>query len=130
MDIKPNERLPREERMKGYRAVTWIRNDFPLLGKGTPVCVEVREDSEPLTTFKHPLDAVYVFGPEDGSVPRTIRLHCHRFVHIPAHHCLNLAAAINVVLFHRMAQLSPLLPLSEVLHETRGEIEVGGWEGK
>jgi|SRR5579871_1931231 len=130
MDIRPNERLPREERMKGYAAVSWRREDRPLGLLGTPVCVEVMENSEPLTTFEHPLDAIYVFGPEDGGVPQTFRQHCHRFVHIPAHHCLNLAAAINVVLSHRMMQLNPTLPLSEVLHETRGELAVAGWDGK
>lgn len=132
ISVEPNERLPREERMKGYKAVNWCRDDYPLDidGAFTPVCVEVRENSESLTTFDHPLDAVYVFGPEDGSVPQVIRQHCHRFVHIPAHHCLNLAAAMNVVLAHRFMQLSPILPLSEILHETRGEIMVGGWEGR
>jgi tRNA(Leu) C34 or U34 (ribose-2'-O)-methylase TrmL len=132
MVINDKERLPREERMKGYQAVKWERNDFPLLvnSAAVPVCVEVREESEPLTTFKHPVNAIYVFGPEDGGVPKSFRIHCYRFVHIPAHHCLNLAAAINVVLAHRMMQLGPRLPLSEILHESRGEIMVDGWEGK
>lgn len=130
MKIEANERLPREERMKGYAAVDWKRNDFPLNGQGTPVCVEVLEKSESLTTFEHPDDAIYVFGPEDGSVPQSFKVNCFRFVHIPAHHCLNLAAAVNVVLCHRMMQRSPVLPLVEVLHETRGEIKVKGWEGE
>jgi len=131
MDIKPNERLPREERMKGYAAVDWRRSDFPLNGRGTPVCVEVMENSEPLTTFVHPDDAIYVFGPEDGGVPQTFRLNCFRFVHIPAHHCLNVAAAINVVLAHRfMQRMKEPVPLSELLHETRGELQIAGWEGK
>jgi tRNA(Leu) C34 or U34 (ribose-2'-O)-methylase TrmL len=132
IDVTPTERLPREERMKGYRAVKWTRSDFPLNGRGTPVCVEVRENSESLRTFEHPDDAIYVFGPEDGSVPQAFRLNCFRFVHIPAHHCLNLAAAVNVVLAHRFMQRmkEPML-LSELLHETRGELSaVGGWDGK
>jgi tRNA(Leu) C34 or U34 (ribose-2'-O)-methylase TrmL len=128
--IADKERLPREERMKGYKSVKWVRNDFPLNGRGTPVCVEVMQNSEPLTTFKHPIDAIYVFGPEDGSVPKTFKLNCHRFLHIPAHHYLNLAAAVNVVLAHRFMQLSPILPLDEILHETRGEIDLVGREGR
>ncbi len=66
-----------------------------------PVCVEVQENSELLTTFVHPENAVYVFGSEHGGVPQVLRQHCHRFVHIQAHHCLSIAAAIDVVLAHR-----------------------------
>ncbi|HZR27588.1 MAG TPA: TrmH family RNA methyltransferase [Terriglobales bacterium] len=118
-------RLPRQERMKGYKHVDF-RNDerpFELLPKDcAPVCVEVFENSEPLTTFEHPENAAYVFGPEDGRVPQVIRRLCHRFLHIPAHFCLNLSAAINVVLAHRLmsrqlAGKTPILPLREMLVE-------------
>jgi hypothetical protein len=136
-------RLPREERMKGYKHVDF-RNDerpFELLPKDcVPVCVEVFENSEPLTTFEHPENAVYVFGPEDGRVPQVIRRLCHRFLHIPAHFCLNLSAAINVVLAHRLmsrqlAGKTPILPLREMLVEVRGRVPTPnmdevGWDGK
>ena len=136
------ERLPREERMKGYKSVQFVNHErpFDLFSRGTPVCVEVYEHSEPLTTFEHPEDAIYVFGPEDGIVPQVIRRICHRFVHIPAHFCLNLSAAVNVVLAHRLMSrqlsgLEPLLPLQEMLHEVRGEVltpvmDAVGWDGK
>lgn len=130
MEIKEGDRLPREERMKGYKEVIWRRDDTPIYGSGTPVCVEICEQSEPLTTFQHPIDAVYIFGPEDGGVTQSFKVKCHRFVHIPARHCLNLAAAVNVILCHRMMQLSPLRPLNEILWETRAEIMVDGWEGQ
>jgi tRNA(Leu) C34 or U34 (ribose-2'-O)-methylase TrmL len=45
-----------------------------------------------------------VFGPEDGHVPKGVRGACHRFVTIPSDGCLNLAAAVNVVLYDRMAK--------------------------
>jgi tRNA(Leu) C34 or U34 (ribose-2'-O)-methylase TrmL len=51
--------------------------------------------------FQHPDNAVYVFGPEDGSIPQVLRRHCHRFVKIPAKHCTNLAAAVYIVLYDR-----------------------------
>jgi tRNA(Leu) C34 or U34 (ribose-2'-O)-methylase TrmL len=102
------------------------------------VCIEVLDNAECLTTFTHPTNPVYVFGPEDGSVPPVIRRHCHKFVYIPAYHCLNLSAAVDVVLYDRMAkrQLSgeePMLPMSEMLREDRGVSEVLskiGWEGE
>src|SRR5262249_2030435 len=136
------ERLPREERMQGYKSVHFLNHQrpFELFRKGTPVCVEVYEQSEPLTTFEHPEDAVYVFGPEDGRVPQVVRRLCHRFVHIPAHFCLNLSAAVNVVLAHRLISLQgagkeALLPLREMLREVRGAVstpamDAMGWDGK
>jgi tRNA(Leu) C34 or U34 (ribose-2'-O)-methylase TrmL len=142
IDMAKYERLPREERMKGYKHVRFLNHQRPfgLFGDFTPVCVEVYEQSEPLTTFNHPQNAVYVFGPEDGNVPQVARRLCHRFMHIPAHFCLNLSAAVNVVLAHRLMSRQllgqeRLLPLQEMLHEVRGKIptptmDAVGWEGK
>jgi tRNA(Leu) C34 or U34 (ribose-2'-O)-methylase TrmL len=73
----------------------------------TPVAVELRPDAESLVTFEHPGEALYVFGPEDGSLPKPVRLRCHPFVVIPTHHCLSLAAAVNVVLYDRRHSTSP-----------------------
>jgi tRNA(Leu) C34 or U34 (ribose-2'-O)-methylase TrmL len=42
-----------------------------------------------------------VFGPEDGSLPKGVRTACHQFVVIPSMHCMNLAAAVYVVLYDR-----------------------------
>lgn len=143
IDKNLGERLPREERMKGYRNVTWTWSDRPfglLAPDVTPVAVEVFESSTPLTYFEHPEKAVYVFGPEDGSVNQMWRRLCHRFVYIPAHHCLNLAAAVNVVLADRMtkrqlAGAQDILPVAEMLNEHRGFCETPaldqvGWDGK
>jgi len=99
------QRLPREERMKGYKEVDLIQYDrvFDQFARGiVPVAVEVRENSEPLTTFEHPENALYVFGPEDGSIPSVMLQHCHRFVVIPTRHCLNLATAVATILYDRM----------------------------
>jgi tRNA(Leu) C34 or U34 (ribose-2'-O)-methylase TrmL len=121
------QRLPREERMKQYnQKVELIRNDRPFdLVSGVPIAVEVSPTAEPLATFTHPENAVYVFGPEDGSVPKVARRFCHRFIIIPSDHCLNLAAAVSCVLMHRRIQrqllgLEPILPAYETMQEERG----------
>jgi tRNA(Leu) C34 or U34 (ribose-2'-O)-methylase TrmL len=121
------QRLPREERMRAYKdKVELIRNDRPFdLVSGVPIAVEVSPTAEPLATFTHPEDAVYVFGPEDGSVPKVARRFCHRFLIIPSDHCLNLAAAVSCVLMHRRIQrqllgLEPILPAYETMQEERG----------
>jgi tRNA(Leu) C34 or U34 (ribose-2'-O)-methylase TrmL len=101
-------RLPREERMRAYRDVqlttpprTGAIDAFTRLGY-QPVAVEVRDAAESLPEFIHPARAAYVFGPEDGSLQRGDLTACHRFVRIPSASCLNLAAAVNVVLYDRL----------------------------
>ena len=128
-------RLPREERMKGYAEVNWLHFERPLdlLKDYIPVCVEILESSEPLTTFVHPRSAAYIFGPEDGSIPKSYRHLSHRFVHIPSRHCLNLAAALNVILYDRMTKrykqgVEHLRSIGEI--EKRGEIQIPGWDGE
>ncbi len=131
LDVARGQRLPREERMKGFRDVQMTIDDrvfdrFPPRSV-TPVAVELLPTAEPLTSFEHPDDALYVFGPEDGSLPKAVRLRCHRFVFIPTHHCLNLAAAVNVVLYDRrlkrqLAGRESPAPLRDVLRERRGPV--------
>jgi tRNA(Leu) C34 or U34 (ribose-2'-O)-methylase TrmL len=140
VDLSRYERVPREERMKGYASVEFCADDrpFDLFPGATPVCVELLESAECLTTFAHPSNPIYVFGPEDGSVPSVIRRHCHQFVFIPAYHCLNLSAAVDVVLYDRLAKLQlaglePIQPADQMLREDRGRSEVlgnVGWEGE
>lgn len=104
-------RLPREERMRGYRDVTLFQYDRPFevyrerCVSATFVSVEVRDNAEDLALFEHPDDAVYVFGPEDGSLGRPTLSVCHRHVVIDTRHCLNLATAIGTVLYDRAAKI-------------------------
>ncbi len=101
-------RLPREERMKDYQDIVLLNDQYPFnrFGAGViPVAVEKRDNSEPLTYFEHPENALYVFGPEDGSIPQVMLRHCQRFLVIVSKHCLNLGAAVNVVLADRISKL-------------------------
>lgn len=134
--LEPTEgyRLPREERMRSYRdEVTLEAVDdyiFDQINPNiTPICVEIDPYAEQLHHFIHPERAVYVFGPEDGSIPSVMRRHCHRFVTIPSYHCLNLAGAVYTVLYDRVAKrrlqgLEPDVPTSELMRsEQRGYAE-------
>jgi tRNA(Leu) C34 or U34 (ribose-2'-O)-methylase TrmL len=108
---KKGYRLPREERMKDYQNVRMLNDEYPFnrfSGNVTPVAVEVRENAELLPNFVHPENPVYVFGPEDGSLPQIYLKHCQRFLYIPSEHCLNLAVAINIVLYDRVAKVPNL----------------------
>lgn len=126
-NLEDGQRLPREERMKGYAEVEVIQYDFPfdMFDKSIPkIAIELRPGSESLQTFVHPEQAVYVFGPEDGSIPKQFIQHCHRFVSIPTRHCMNLSAAVYTVLYDRQCKLQPDLVLDETLAaENRGFID-------
>lgn len=105
---KKGYRLPREERMKGYKHVKLINDEYPFnrfTKNVTPVAVELRPNAEQLPYFIHPENPVYVFGPEDGSIPQIYLKHCQRFLVIPSPFCLNLAASIYVVLYDRIAKI-------------------------
>lgn len=123
-DVLDKGRLPREERMKAYQDVFWGKSEKPLNElEGTPVALELVEGSVPLHTFSHPENAVYVFGPEDGSLPKGIKVLCHHFVQIPSKHCLNLAAAVYLTLYDRAVKRWQLgLEPMPTLEEDRG-----GW---
>ena len=127
LDVEKGVRLPREERMKGYRDVELRQHDYPFseFPEATPVAIEVRENSEMLTDFIHPENPLYVFGPEDGSIPRNVLQHCHRFVVIPTRHCTNLAAAVYIMLYDRM--LKEHLAGRDSNLFTPGEFENRGW---
>lgn len=101
------KRLPREERMKGYMDVELRQFDYPFdqFEEVTTVAIELIPGAEQLPSFEHPERAVYVFGPEDGSIDSITRKHCHRFVSIPSYHCTNLSLAVGLVLYDRFTKM-------------------------
>jgi tRNA(Leu) C34 or U34 (ribose-2'-O)-methylase TrmL len=112
LDGAKRQRLPREERMRGYQDVEVRQADYFFDaftgvdgdGGAVPVAVELRRNAESLIDFEHPDRALYVFGPEDGSLDRAILARCHRFLVIPTRHCTNLSAAVYTVLYDRHAK--------------------------
>lgn len=68
------------------------------------VCVELVEGAEALPEFIHPEHALYIFGPEDGSIPQELIDRADHVVLIPTLGCMNLAATVNVVLYDRLAK--------------------------
>lgn len=70
----------------------------------TIVGVEIANGARDLASYTHPESAYYIFGPEDGSLPPSALALCRDVVQIPSRYCLNLAAAVNVVLYDRSAK--------------------------
>lgn len=98
----------REDTQKAWRHIPLLHCDLldAVPQECEVVVVELVEGAKPLTTFRHPERAFYIFGPEDGSVPKDIIERAKHVVQVPTKHCMNLAATVNVVLYDRMAKLT------------------------
>lgn len=83
------------------------------------ICVDLVEGAIPLPEFEHPEHALYVFGPEDGTISQQVIDRADSVVYIPTHGCLNLAATVNVVLYDRLAKNSHILASDELIRESR-----------
>ena len=68
------------------------------------VCVEFVEGAVPLPSFVHPQRALYIFGPEDGSIAQDLIDKAGSVVFVPTIGCMNLAATVNVVLYDRLVK--------------------------
>jgi len=123
--LDDKKRLPREERMKGFRDVE-LRNYDQIWDQFgpevVPVAIELRQNSESLQSFVHPPNALYVFGPEDGSLGGNHLSRCHRFVVIPTKHCVNLAAAVYIILYDRFQKEFPNATIADMLNEPRNKM--------
>lgn len=83
------------------------------------VCVELVEGATPLPAFQHPEQALYVFGPEDGSIPQPVIDRASAVVFVPTVGCMNLAASVNVLLYDRLAKLSPVIDSDAQIRSSR-----------
>jgi hypothetical protein len=65
------------------------------------VGVEVVDEAIPLPSFRHPLQAAYVFGPERASLSPAMLAECDFVVRIPTRFAINLAVAAAIVMYDR-----------------------------
>src|SRR4051794_33886885 len=68
------------------------------------VGVELLEDAVDLPSFRHPLNAAYVLGPERSGLSPELHARCRHVVRIPTRFALNLAVAGALVLYDRLVQ--------------------------
>lgn len=83
------------------------------------VCVELVEGAIPLPQYKHPDNAFYIFGPEDGSLSQEIVDRADAVVYIPTIGCMNLAATVNVLLYDRLAKSDAQMGGDELIRRSR-----------
>ncbi|MCE2594643.1 RNA methyltransferase [Motilimonas cestriensis] len=83
------------------------------------VCVDLVVGATPLPEFEHPEKALYIFGPEDGTISQQVIDQADAVVYIPTIGCLNLAASVNVLLYDRSTKLAQLNASDELIHNSR-----------
>ena len=83
------------------------------------VCVELAEGATPLPRFQHPENAIYIFGPEDGSISQDVADRADHVVYVPTVGCMNLAATVNVLLYDRLAKSDDMDESNELIKKSR-----------
>ncbi len=69
------------------------------------VGVELTEDSIELPSFRHPVRAAYVLGPEMGSLSPALQDRCDFLVKIPMKFCVNVGVAAAITMYDRMLSM-------------------------
>jgi tRNA G18 (ribose-2'-O)-methylase SpoU len=69
------------------------------------VGVELIEGAMELPSFRHPLHAAYVLGPELGVLSDELLSRCDHVVKIPTAFCINVAMAGAIVMYDRVRSL-------------------------
>lgn len=92
---------------KAWRHLPFLRTDdlrsvIPF--DCVPVAVDMIEGAIPLHEYQHPERAFYIFGAEDATLGARVTDWCRDVVYVPTLQCMNLAAAVNVVLYDRQAK--------------------------
>ncbi|MAE50358.1 MAG: rRNA methyltransferase [Micavibrio sp.] len=67
--------------------------------------VEFVEESIPLPSFRHPLRAAYILGPEMGNLSSEAMGRCDHIVKIPMKFCVNVGVAAAIIMYDRMTCL-------------------------
>ena len=69
------------------------------------VGVELIEGATDLPSFRHPLHAAYVLGPELGVLSEGLLSRCDHVIKIPTAFCINVAMAGAIVMYDRVRSL-------------------------
>jgi len=82
-----------------FETLDQLRDHCPL---GAPfVGIELDPTAEPIGTYEHPQQAVYLLGAEDHGLSNEARRRCHRLIVLPGDRSMNVAVAGSIVMFDR-----------------------------
>lgn len=82
------------------------RNELALPQGCSLVGIELTDDAIDLPSFRHPLRAAYLLGPEQGSISSELVAACDHVVRIPTTFCINVAMAGAIVMYDRVKCLA------------------------
>ncbi len=85
-------------------------NDLILPKNCALVAVELVEDSIDLPSFRHPLRAAYLLGPEMGNVSQDAMNRADYTLKIPTRFCVNVGVAGALVMYDRMISMGGFAP--------------------
>ncbi|WP_119165174.1 RNA methyltransferase [Algihabitans albus] len=74
------------------------------------VGVELTDQAVELPSFRHPLAAAYVLGPERGSLSPELQARCDLIVKIPTRFCVNVGIAGALVMYDRTISMGRFAP--------------------
>lgn len=80
-------------------------NDFVIPKGARLVGIELTDDAIDLPSFTHPKQAVYILGPEGGSLSPAVVDRCDYVIKIPTKFCLNVGLAAALVMYDRQITL-------------------------
>jgi tRNA G18 (ribose-2'-O)-methylase SpoU len=85
----------------------WVAIDEMALPEGCKlVGVELLDEAIDLPSFRHPIRAAYVLGPEQGSLSQGLIEKCDHIVRIPTRFCVNVAMAGAIVMYDRVKTMA------------------------
>jgi tRNA G18 (ribose-2'-O)-methylase SpoU len=80
----------------------WDNIDDMIIPEGSQlVGVELLDEAINLPSFRHPVRAAYVLGPERGSLSPELQARCDHIVKIPTSFCINVATAGAIIMYDR-----------------------------
>lgn len=89
----------------------WESFDAMCLPKGCAlVGVELDPRAVDLPSFRHPLNAAYILGPEKGDLSDEAKAACAHIVKIPTRFCVNLSVAAAIVMYDRHISMGGFQP--------------------
>lgn len=97
-----------------------LPKDCELIG------IELTEDAVDLPSFRHPVAAAYLLGPEKGSLSEEALALCSHVVKIPTKFCINVSLAAALVCYDRVLTYGgyPPRPLSAAALRRRMAIDM------
>jgi tRNA G18 (ribose-2'-O)-methylase SpoU len=85
----------------------WVAIDEMALPEGCKlVGVELLDEAIDLPSFRHPIRAAYVLGPEQGSLSQGLIEKCAHIVRLPTRFCVNVAMAGAIVMYDRVKTMA------------------------